>query len=71
MSERLDTAYHRPFYGRRPVHLVSVQPDRMRLIVQPRASDMHARYLDRGEKTCIDCHKGIAHRLPDMGAAAP
>ena len=20
----------------------------------------------RGEKTCIDCHKGIAHRLPDM-----
>jgi len=18
------------------------------------------------EKTCIDCHKGIAHRLPDM-----
>ena len=24
-----------------------------------------------GEKTCIDCHKGIAHRLPDMGAALP
>ena len=22
-----------------------------------------------GEKTCIDCHKGIAHRLPDMGVA--
>jgi len=19
-----------------------------------------------GQKTCIDCHKGIAHRLPDM-----
>lgn len=19
-----------------------------------------------GEKTCIDCHKGIAHELPDM-----
>jgi cytochrome c-type protein NapC len=19
-----------------------------------------------GERTCIDCHKGIAHRLPDM-----
>jgi nitrate reductase cytochrome c-type subunit len=18
------------------------------------------------EKTCIDCHKGVAHRLPDM-----
>ncbi|PHR89072.1 MAG: cytochrome C, partial [Moritella sp.] len=19
-----------------------------------------------GEKTCVDCHKGIAHQLPDM-----
>ena len=19
-----------------------------------------------GKKTCIDCHKGVAHRLPDM-----
>ncbi|MCW8886482.1 MAG: NapC/NirT family cytochrome c, partial [Motiliproteus sp.] len=19
-----------------------------------------------GQKTCIDCHKGIAHQLPDM-----
>ena len=37
----------------------------------PRASRMHARYLGSGEKTCIDCHKGIAHLLPDMGAAAP
>ena len=23
-----------------------------------------------GERTCIDCHKGIAHRLPDMGTAS-
>ena len=23
--------------------------------------------LGSGEKTCIDCHKGIAHRLPNMG----
>ena len=36
----------------------------------PRAADMHSRFLVTGEKTCIDCHKGIAHRLPDMGAAA-
>ena len=28
---------------------------------------MHERFLLTGEKTCIDCHKGIAHRLPDMG----
>ena len=31
-----------------------------------RASDQHQRFLFTGEKTCIDCHKGIAHRLPDM-----
>jgi cytochrome c-type protein NapC len=31
-----------------------------------RASEHHQRFLDSGEKTCIDCHKGIAHRLPDM-----
>jgi len=35
----------------------------------PRAADMHARFLLTGERTCIDCHKGIAHQLPDMGAA--
>ncbi|WP_028465436.1 MULTISPECIES: cytochrome c3 family protein [Nisaea] len=32
----------------------------------PRAADHHARLLATGEKTCIDCHKGIAHQLPDM-----
>jgi cytochrome c-type protein NapC len=26
----------------------------------------HERFLFTGERTCIDCHKGIAHRLPDM-----
>jgi cytochrome c-type protein NapC len=31
-----------------------------------RAAYMHETYLGTGEKTCIDCHKGIAHRLPDM-----
>jgi len=35
----------------------------------PRAVAMHSAYLFTGERTCIDCHKGIAHRLPDMGAA--
>lgn len=34
-----------------------------------RARDMHSTYLASKEKTCIDCHKGIAHRLPDMSAA--
>jgi cytochrome c-type protein NapC len=32
----------------------------------PRASVAHQRFLFNGEKTCIDCHKGIAHHLPDM-----
>jgi cytochrome c-type protein NapC len=32
----------------------------------PRAADAHRRFLFEGQKTCIDCHKGIAHRLPDM-----
>lgn len=32
----------------------------------PRAADHHTRLLGTGEKTCIDCHKGIAHKLPDM-----
>ncbi|HYD61993.1 MAG TPA: NapC/NirT family cytochrome c [Noviherbaspirillum sp.] len=31
-----------------------------------RAVDAHSTQLARGEKTCIDCHKGIAHTLPDM-----
>jgi cytochrome c-type protein NapC len=31
-----------------------------------RAVDAHSTFLARGEKTCIDCHKGIAHTLPDM-----
>ena len=31
-----------------------------------RAADAHSTFLAKGEKTCIDCHKGIAHQLPDM-----
>jgi len=37
----------------------------------PRAAAMHARYLVTGQKTCIDCHKGIAHLLPDMTHVDP
>ncbi|HBU97355.1 cytochrome c3 family protein [Thalassospira lucentensis] len=32
----------------------------------PRAVEAHQNFLFTGEKTCIDCHKGIAHHLPDM-----
>jgi len=32
----------------------------------PRAANAHERFLFTNERTCIDCHKGIAHRLPDM-----
>ena len=31
-----------------------------------RAAAAHSTYLAQGTHTCIDCHKGIAHRLPDM-----
>jgi cytochrome c-type protein NapC len=31
-----------------------------------RSVAQHSTALASGEKTCIDCHKGIAHRLPDM-----
>ena len=31
-----------------------------------RAAAMHSTSLASGEKSCIDCHKGIAHQLPDM-----
>jgi cytochrome c-type protein NapC len=38
-----------------------------------RAATAHQSFLFSGEKTCIDCHKGIAHRLPkgayDFGLA--
>ena len=33
----------------------------------PRALKSHSTELASGAKTCIDCHKGIAHRLPDEG----
>ena len=35
-----------------------------------RAQAQHSTALASGEKTCIDCHKGIAHRLPEMGGGA-
>lgn len=31
-----------------------------------RAAAQHSTNLASGDKTCIDCHKGIAHELPDM-----
>ena len=37
----------------------------------PRAAEIHSRFLLDGEATCIDCHKGIAHELPDMTGIEP
>jgi cytochrome c-type protein NapC len=37
----------------------------------PRAAEIHSRYLLAGEATCIDCHKGIAHELPNMEGIDP
>jgi cytochrome c-type protein NapC len=36
----------------------------------PRAATAHEKFLFTGQKTCIDCHKGIAHHLPDMKGVA-
>ncbi|GLP95709.1 NapC/NirT family cytochrome c [Paraferrimonas sedimenticola] len=32
----------------------------------PRSVKMHSTALADGDATCVDCHKGIAHKLPDM-----
>ena len=37
----------------------------------PRAQRIHNQFLVAGERTCIDCHKGIAHELPDMTGVEP
>ena len=34
-----------------------------------KAQKMHPKAIKDGE-TCIDCHKGIAHKMPDMSAAS-
>jgi cytochrome c-type protein NapC len=36
----------------------------------PRATRAHSTSLASGEHTCIDCHVGIAHRLPDLADVA-
>lgn len=36
-----------------------------------RAAEIHSRYLLTDKATCIDCHKGIAHNLPDMTGVDP
>ena len=36
-----------------------------------RAAEIHTRYLLSKQRTCIDCHKGIAHDLPDMTGVEP
>lgn len=36
-----------------------------------RAAEIHERFLLSGQATCIDCHKGIAHELPNMEGVDP
>ena len=35
----------------------------------PRAVQQHSTFLANRQRTCIDCHKGISHRLPKMTAS--
>lgn len=45
--------------------------DSMDLTLQDqRAARAHSTSLASGEKTCIDCHKGIAHEMPDLSGAS-
>ena len=32
----------------------------------PRATQQHSTFLANRERTCIDCHKGISHKLPKL-----
>jgi len=34
----------------------------------PRAAQAHSTFLADKQRTCIDCHKGISHRLPKMAS---
>ena len=34
----------------------------------PRAAQAHSTFLANKERTCIDCHKGISHKLPKMAS---
>ena len=36
-----------------------------------RAAEIHRRFLVSRQATCIDCHKGIAHELPNMEGIDP
>lgn len=48
------------------------QPESMDLVAQnDRAARIHEQYLLNGDRTCIDCHKGIAHELPNMENVDP
>jgi len=37
----------------------------------PRAVQAHSTFLADRQKTCIDCHKGISHKLPKIAATPP
>ncbi|ASP87752.1 hypothetical protein CDO26_23065 (plasmid) [Sinorhizobium meliloti] len=35
------------------------------------AAEIHTRFSAARKATCIDCHKGIAHELPNMQGVEP
>jgi cytochrome c-type protein NapC len=45
--------------------------EHMDLAVQDKsAAKKHKATLEKRDKTCIDCHQGIAHKLPEINASA-
>lgn len=45
--------------------------DRMDFSQQKTVAQKMHKFAQENGKTCIDCHKGIAHNLPDMSKVAP
>lgn len=45
--------------------------DRMDLSQQKEVAVKMHKFAQENGKTCIDCHKGIAHNLPDMSGQTP
>ena len=56
--------------GRWQIMARIVLPSAIRRTLPPYSNEvvmmLHSTSLASGESTCIDCHKGIAHQLPDM-----
>jgi cytochrome c-type protein NapC len=56
--EETDSGTCRSCHGNGHESMALDQQDRL-------AGRKHKRAFDEGDKTCIDCHKGLTHKMPD------